>query len=347
MTAFIRGESVRWGIIGCGDVTEKKSGPGFQKARGSALVAVMRRSADRAADYARRHGVPRWYDDAQKLIDDPEVDAVYVATPPGSHLAYALRVAAAGKPAYVEKPMARDHAECARMVEAFRAARGGRGVPLFVAYYRRSLPRALRVKQLIDDGAIGAVRFVQHTLSQPPTPAELEGGDLPWRVDPEVAGGGKFLDLASHALDLFDFLLGPITEASGRAANQGKLYAAEDVVAGTWAHRSGVVGSGVYCFTASERVDRCEIVGTKGVLTFQVLDNDLIELRTPAGGVRTFAEADPEHVQQPMIQAVVDELRGVGTSPSTGESAARASWVMDQMLSGWRAGAGERGKNEE
>src|SRR5438552_4125820 len=152
-------QSIRWGIIGCGDVTEKKSGPAFAKARGSALVAVMRRSADLAADYAKRHNVPRWYADAQQLIDDPEIDAVYIATPPGSHMEYALRAAAAGKPVYVEKPMARDHAECLRMIEACRAARGGQGVPLFVAYYRRGLTKFQRIKRMIDDGRIGDGRL--------------------------------------------------------------------------------------------------------------------------------------------------------------------------------------------
>ena len=98
---------VRWGIIGCGNVTEVKSGPAFQNAEGSALVAVMRRHGELAADYARRHGVSRFYDDADRLVSDPEVDAVYVATPPGSHLEHALRACRAGKPAYVEKPMAR------------------------------------------------------------------------------------------------------------------------------------------------------------------------------------------------------------------------------------------------
>ena len=83
---------IRWGIIGCGDVTEVKSGPGLQKADGSQLVAVMRRDAEKARDYAKRHNVPRAYGDAQELIDDPEVDAVYVATPPGSHAEYAIRV---------------------------------------------------------------------------------------------------------------------------------------------------------------------------------------------------------------------------------------------------------------
>ncbi|HQP36635.1 MAG TPA: Gfo/Idh/MocA family oxidoreductase, partial [Polyangiaceae bacterium] len=99
---------IRWGMIGCGDVTERKSGPAFQKARESALVAVASRSPERAKDWALRHGVGRWHADAQALIDDPEVDIVYVATPPSSHAELALRCAAAGKPAYVEKPMALD-----------------------------------------------------------------------------------------------------------------------------------------------------------------------------------------------------------------------------------------------
>src|SRR3982751_1225430 len=122
--------TIRWGIIGCGDVTEIKSGPGFQKAEGSALVAVMRRDGGKGRDYARRHGVARAYDRAEDLIADPEVDAVYVATPPSSHAELALAVAAAGKPCLVEKPMARTHAECVRMIEAFSSRR----VPIWVAY---------------------------------------------------------------------------------------------------------------------------------------------------------------------------------------------------------------------
>src|SRR5438067_5233611 len=157
-------------MIGCGDVTEVKSGPGFQKAAHSRLVAVMRRNGALARDYAERHGVPRWYDDAESLVADPEVDAVYVATPPSSHEEYTLLAARAGKPVYVEKPMARDHAECVAMIDACRAA----GVPLFVAYYRRALPRFLKIKELIESGAIGEVRFVAITLYKTLTPQELD-----------------------------------------------------------------------------------------------------------------------------------------------------------------------------
>src|SRR5436309_7352124 len=115
-------KTVRWGIIGCGDVCEVKSGPGFQKASGSALVAVMRRDGEKARDFAARHGVPKWYDDAQQLIADAEVDAVYVATPPDSHEQCAVAALRAGKPVLVEKPMARKFAECQRMVGAAQEA---------------------------------------------------------------------------------------------------------------------------------------------------------------------------------------------------------------------------------
>lgn len=137
-------KEIRWGIIGCGDVTEVKSGPAFQRADGSSLVAVMRRSGDLAKDYARRHGVARWYENAEALINDPGVDAIYIATPPAFHKEYTLLSAAAGKPVYVEKPMALNFEECQEMIQACRSAR----VPLFVAYYRRALARFLKIKRV-------------------------------------------------------------------------------------------------------------------------------------------------------------------------------------------------------
>ena len=107
---------VRWGIIGCGDVTEVKSGPGFQKAKNSSLVAVMRRNTDLARDYASRHQVPKWYANADDLINDDKFDIVYIATPPAFHKDYTLKVSLAKKYVYVEKPMAVDFAECQEMI---------------------------------------------------------------------------------------------------------------------------------------------------------------------------------------------------------------------------------------
>ncbi|HMS36507.1 MAG TPA: Gfo/Idh/MocA family oxidoreductase, partial [Arachnia sp.] len=176
-------ERVRWGIIGVGDVTERKSGPAFQLAEGSELVAVMRRTPGLAEDYARRHGVGRWYDDADTLIGDPEVDAVYIATPPSSHQEYAVKVAEAGKAVYVEKPMGRTAAECEAMLAA--ADRGG--VPLYVAYYRRAMPRFGIVRNLIRDGEIGAPRAVIVRGEKVATESRTAG--LPWRGGP--AGRGR------------------------------------------------------------------------------------------------------------------------------------------------------------
>ncbi len=322
--------TIRWGIIGCGDVTEVKSGPALQKATGSALVAVMRRNGALAADYARRHSVPRWYDDAQALIDDPEVDAVYVATPPSTHKLYTLLAAAAGKPVYVEKPMALNHGECVEMVDACRAA----GVPLFVAFYRRALPRFVKVKELLDAGAVGEVRFVSIALAQPVQLQEREPDNLPWRVLPEIAGGGRFLDLASHTLDLLDYVLGPIRAAQGLAGNQAGLYPAEDIVSGSFVFDSGVQGAGVWCFSAFEELDRVEITGSRGRLSFSTFGvDDPVRLST-LDGATEFRIPHPPHVQQPLIQTVVDELLGIGVCPSTGESGARTSRVMDAMLKG-------------
>jgi predicted dehydrogenase len=324
---------IRWGMIGAGDVTEVKSGPGFQKARDSALAAVMRRTGHLAEDYARRHQVSRWYTDAEALIRDPEVDAVYIATPPDSHCEYTLMAAAAGKPVYVEKPMARYAAECQIMLDACQQA----GVPLFVAYYRRALPRFLKVKQLVQEGAIGEVRSVHIRLSRRMSAAYLDPQKLPWRVQPDVAGGGLFVDLGSHMLDFLDDVLGPVRQAAGLAVNQAGAYPAEDHVVALFSFDKDVVGTGDWCFDSFEDSDWFEFVGTDGKLGFAFFDETPLSLTTSVG-MTEFAIPNPPHVQQPLIQTIVDELLGRGSCPSTGVSGLRTAKVMDQILDSYRTG---------
>jgi predicted dehydrogenase len=320
-------ETVRWGIIGCGDVTEIKSGPGFQKAEGSALVAVMRRDLEKAKDYAYRHGVARAYDRADDLIHDAEVDAVYIATPPSSHCDLALRVAAAGKPCLVEKPMAMNHEECLRMVDAFRS----RTLPLWVAYYRRALQRFLIVRDRLGEGAIGRLTSVHVQVTAP----LVTGNDRAnWRVDPAVSGAGLFFDLASHCFDLLDFLIGPITQASGRSINTAGAYAAEDVTTAAFEFGAGVLGTGVWNFNAAEKTDTITFTGSEGELTTPVFSDTAITVQR--GLVKRIEKVrNPPHVHQPLIQTIVDELRGKGTCPSTGESGARTSWVLDQCVANY------------
>ncbi len=321
--------TIRWGIIGCGDVTEVKSGPALQKADGSALVAVMRRDGAKAADYARRHGVPRAYASAADLINDPEVDAVYVATPPSSHCDLALAVAAAGKPCLVEKPMALNHAECLRMIQAFQA----RGVPFWVAYYRRALPRFLTVRDQLREGAIGRITSVHVHVSAP----LLTGADAAgWRLDPAIGGAGLFFDLASHCVDLLDCLLGPITGVSGFAVNTGGAYASEDVTAAAFEFEDKAVGTGMWNFNAADKADVMTFTGSEGELRTPIFsDADVIVTRGTDRRVHDMR--NPPHVHQPLIQTIVDELRGQGHCPATAESGARASWVLDRCMEGYYA----------
>ena len=322
---------IRWGIVGCGDVCEVKSGPGLYKAENSALVAVMRRNGELAADFARRHDVAHWYDDGDRLINDPEVNAVYVATPPDTHMEYTLKAARAGKPVYVEKPMARTFDECQAMIRACEDA----DVPLWVGYYRRRLPKFLKIQELLKQGAIGDVRSVLIRYYQPLNPADAFPDQRSWRVDPEIAGAGLFLDLGSHMLDILDYLLGPISRVQGFAANQGGQYDAEDIVCGSFTFESGVQGTGTWLFTDFENLDWTEIEGTKGRIGYVCFDASPIVLTTSAG-VQEIPVTQPDHVHQPLIQTIVDELNGRGSCPSTGISGARTSWVMDQMLAEYR-----------
>jgi len=326
-------KTVRWGMIGCGDVTEKKSGPGFGKAAHSELVAVMRRNGALAADYARRHGVARWHDDADAIIRAPDIDAVYIATLTDTHCDYTLRCAAAGKPVYVEKPMGMNHAECLAMIGACRAAR----VPLWVGYYRRALPRFLAVRDLIAAGAIGELRLVtSRQLQRPPGVDQFAAGAVPWRVNPEMSGGGFFFEGACHTFDFLDYLLGPISEVRAFAGNQAGAYEPEDIVTATYRFASGMFGSGVWCYTADVDEEYNEIVGTKGRIRFSTTQP--VPIRIFRGdAVDELPVADPEHVHQPLIQTIVNELNGSGKCASTGESAARTAQVMEAILADLRA----------
>ncbi len=317
---------VRWGIVGCGAVTEVKSGPAYHITTGFTLDAVMRRTAEKAKDYAKRHGVARWYSDAAELIDDPDIDAVYIATPPASHCELALRVAAAGKPCCVEKPMANTVEECERMNAAFEAA----GCPLFVAYYRRSLPRFERVVKWLSEGAIGDVQHVSWRLVRPPSMRDLAGG-VNWRTDPVQAPGGYFDDLASHGLDLLDFLLGPIHSPLGHALNQRGLYGAVDAVTATWRHRKTITGSGAWHFGGASSEDEVVIYGSLGQIRFAVFGEQPVVLEAACRRESPLIE-NPDTIQLPHVQNMARALLGEAGHPSTGVSAIRTARVMASLV---------------
>ena len=318
--------TVRWGMIGCGSVTERKSGPAFYKAPGSALVAVMGRRSEAVSDYAERHGIARFYTDAQALIDDPEVDAVYIATPPDSHFSYSMLVAAAGKHCCVEKPMSLNATQSREMQRVFDAA----GVHLFVSYYRRSLPRFRKVRQWIEQGCIGDIRHLTWTLTKPASSADISGA-INWRTDPTIAGGGYFTDLACHGLDLFQFLLGDIVEVTGFAARQGGLYQAEDAVVAHWRFACGATGMGCWNFVADRREDRVEVIGSQGRINFSVFNDEPLQLCTDTS-ISLDIPHHPEHIQWHHVLGMNAHIRGESQHPAIAEQALKTDWVMDRIL---------------
>ncbi|MEW6989722.1 Gfo/Idh/MocA family protein [Colwelliaceae bacterium 6441] len=318
--------SIRWGIIGCGKVTEVKSGPAYQKTNDFKLDAVMRRNLARAKDYADRHGVDKYTDNANAIINDDNIDAIYIATPPDSHLHYALQVAEAGKICCIEKPLSPTYQESLSIVNAFEA----KNLPLFVAYYRRSLPRFNKVKTLLSANEIGKIRHVSWHLSKPANDLDLSG-DYNWRTDKNIALGGYFDDLASHGLDLFAYLLGDYQQVKGIALNQQALYSAFDAVSACWQHKNGITGTGSWNFGGNARHDHVTIYGSEGEISFSVFDDRAITLKKAATSQEIYIH-NPENIQLFHVNNMREQLVNNRPHPSTGITALHTSWVMEEIL---------------
>ena len=323
-------KKINWGIIGCGDVTEIKSGPAFNKVNNSSLVAVMRRDAAKAEDYARRHHVPRWYNEAGKLINDPEVNAIYVATPPSSHEEYALAAINAGKPVYLEKPMANTYAGACDIAEAAKE----KNIKLVVAHYRREQPRFKKIKQLIHEKTIGEILLANLKLYKPPlTKEELTDIRNAWRVDPAIAGGGLFHDLAPHQLDLMYYFFGEVKKVNGVATNQGTNYKADDLVTGSILFKNNVAFSGAWCFNAAQEsvADHCEMIGTKGKISFSVFSGNAITILAN-DKTTTLSFDELQHVQQPMIEATVKYFLNESPNPCNGYDGAEVMRLIEAFV---------------
>ncbi len=319
-------QQIKWGIIGCGDVTEVKSGPAFNKVGDSTLVSVMRRDALKARDYAMRHGVPKWYSNAQELIEDDEINAIYIATPPLQHEEYTIAALNAGKHVYVEKPMSLSAGAAERMQAA--AVKSGR--KLTVAHYRRQMPMFLKVRELIGEGIIGDVKLVNLQLFQPQNSGMIAQTDVPWRLDPAVSGGGLFHDLAPHQLDLMIYYFGKVNSAGGTSLNKAGNYNADDTVAGWISFENKVVFNGIWCFTVAPEhsIDHCEIIGSKGKLSFSVFNPKRVMLSVEGKEMEMLFDA-LAHVQQPMIEKVVQYFLDNSPNPCPPEAGVEVMRLID------------------
>ncbi len=318
---------IKWGFIGCGSVTETKSGPPYTLTNGFEIAAVMRRNENLAKDYAKRHNIPKYYTDADALINNKDIDAIYIATPPDTHKLYALKVAKANKPCCIEKPITPHYTEALEIHKAFK----DKQVPLFVAYYRRSLPRFEKIKEWLSEKHIGNVRHINWCMNKPVNKTDLSK-TYNWRTDVNIAPAGYFDDLASHGLDLFTFLLGDIKDAKGISTNQQNLYNAKDAITACWIHENGITGSGNWNFGANEHEDRVKISGSRGTIEFSVFHENPLILTSEYKNEELTIE-NPKHIQLHHVENMKKVLIGnKQTHPSTGSTALHTSWVMDKIL---------------
>lgn len=303
---------VRWGIIGCGDVAEKKGGPALYQAEGSELVAVMRRDLEKAEDFAQRHGAKRAYSSVEALLADPEIDTVYIATPPYLHCAQTLQAAAAGKHVLVEKPMALSVAECDQMIAACQKF----NVSLHVAYYRRYWPKFQAIKAALEEGELGTVLGAQLQLC---TLAPTSG----WRVDPAISGGGHVVDVGSHRLDMLCFLLGEVAEVQGFAQNRLAHHSAENDTVFSLRFDSGALASAGFHFHTRPSRDVLEIFGSEATLTCDPFDGTSFTINSEE---RRFETPSPTHL--PFVQALVRGEPG----HVTGQEGRKATQILEAAL---------------
>jgi len=315
-------------MIGCGSVTEVKSGPAFNKVAYSSLRVVMRRDAAKVKDYATRHQVPHYCTDVNELINHPEVDAIYIATPPQFHEAYAIAAMEAKKPVYIEKPMALNVEACLRVADFSKNS----GIKVVIAHYRRALPLFMQVKKLLDQNTLGNVHSVNISMQK------SAGGNFSlkenWRLDPKIAGGGYFYDLAPHQLDLVFYFFGKAISYEGKASNQAGLYEVEDTVTGKMFLENGVHFKGDWCFCAAKEneKDLFEIVGEYGKISFPVFGNDITIEKE---GVTEVIHFDPPmHNQQNLIHQVVQYFLGQGENPCSAADAMQSMRVMQAFVYG-------------
>ncbi len=314
-------QMIRWGIIGCGDVTEVKSGPALQKAERSALVHVMRRDGAKAADYAKRHDVPRWSDTAEAVLADEDVNAVYVATPPSSHAQYAIAALQAGKHVLLEKPIAMTAAESDAIEQAV-AQTGGK---LSVAYYRRALPRFEKLREIVQDSTIGAVSLIEVRQFKQ---AERQSAQS-WKTDPAIGGGGSFVDMQSHTLDWLTAVFGRPVRVNGVTKNTRGLHDAEDFVSFELEF-GGFAAVGLCHYAAPHEEESVTIYGERGTVEMGFFRPSEISL-TVDGVQRSLALPDPAHVHQPFVERVVSYFLDDTPNPCGADAGRVSSDLIDQI----------------
>ncbi|SHJ71006.1 Predicted dehydrogenase [Maribacter aquivivus] len=308
-------EEINWGIIGCGDVAEVKSGPAFQRVANSNLLSVMRRNEEKAKDFAKRHNIQHWTSNPNDILNNKNINAVYIATPPSSHLKYALQALKAGKHVYLEKPMALNADEAKQICNALKNSTN----KLTMAHYRRKLPAFLKVKELLEANSIGVILHIDLQVLQSKKKLFVANVKDNWRIQPAVSGGGYFYDLAPHHIDLMIYFFGPIDKVLGLTKSTTRNANVEEIVNGIISFQNGIQFRGIWNFNVAEnnQKDQCIIYGSEGSIEFSFFGSELILKTIKEEQILSFT--NPKHVQEPMIQATVDYFLGKEENPCQAE----------------------------
>jgi len=320
---------IKWGFIGCGSVVETKSGMAFNNVKNSSVHAIMRRDLRKSKASAQKLNAKCAYDNVTDLLNNEDVNAIYIATPPGLHYEQAMACARAGKPTYIEKPFARSFSESREIVKCFEM----NAVPLFIGHYRRALPKFRKLKELIDKKVIGEVCEADFRLER----VYSENDVNKWLYNPIMSGGGKFFDIAPHTIDILVYLFGDFKTVTGLAVNNNKAYMVEDVVTMNFQTYTDVIGTANFNTISNKKRDEMLITGSKGQIIFSIHGSNDITIKTDKGTEYLTFET-PQLIEEPMIRNVVEALRGNEKPLCSGGDALETTRVIDIILDKYYGG---------
>ena len=318
-------EQVKWGLIGCVNVVENKSGNAFVSIEKSSIYAIWRRELDNSKKSAEKWKATKSYNNIDEMLKDDEINAVYIATPPGLHLEHAIKCCKNRKPTYIEKPLGRNYEEAKQIVQMFKESK----VPLYVAHYSRALPKFIKIKELLEKGEIGKICEADFRLDRSYCREKVPND---WLYNVELSGGGRFYDIAPHSIDIIVYLLGNFEEIYGISSNNNEDYDVEDIVVMAFRTDKGILGTANFNSVALEKSDKITIYGTKGKLEFSIHGDEEIII-TKDNGIKKMKLDNPKTVQENMIENVVESLlTGKHLNTCYGEEALETYRIMDIVL---------------
>lgn len=323
---------INWGLIGFGTVVKSNSNGLPFDFDNSEVYAFYQRNTEEGIKNQKKYNIKKFYSNITDLLSDNDIDAIYICTPPGYHLEYAKLCCDFNKPTYIEKPFARNYLECLDIVNYFNK----KGVPIWVAHYKRTLPKFLKIKELLENNAIGKIVNINFT-SERPYNSSLSNHK--WLYDVELSGGGRFFDIAPHLIDLLIFYFGNFKKIYGLSSNNCNMYKTEDIVSFIFETEGGIIGSANYNFLSDKRLDILNIFGTKGNISFSIEGGGDIKLNT-LGKEELISFDEPYIYEKNMVKNIVSELinKKYNTNICHGKDALETYRIIDLILSDFYKG---------